>query len=210
MIEFPAARAGQELSAAMWEAARAAVRASRVRGGSGIRVKETADGSIISAAEGPATWNHPFRVELLGSRARITPGTVNGIEPRIDGVPLSGTDEDPPPVLAWEKLKLGDDGRGYVAIELECDAHWKIAPERLTVVQVAEFDTEDGEPFEDQSPALAGGVPGLPGRRARYPLALLIKRASGAVDAVQIVHFALQHRAAPRTADATIARHFFW
>lgn len=211
-LEWPEVRPGQPITAELWNLARAAHRASLLRSGPGIRLRQTPNGTIITGVSGGPAWDHPFKVSLIDSRAKITPGTVNGIEPRIDDVPLSGTDDDPPPELTWSKLKLDTEQRGYIALELTCDEKWKIIPELLTVVQVASFDSDDSgaPPAGSGGPASAGGVPGLLGRRARYPLAMLRQRKSGRVDVFQIVHFALQHRAQPRNETAQIARHFFW
>ncbi len=211
-LQWPEVRPGQPITAELWNLARAAHRASLLRSGPGIRLRQTPDGTIISGPDAGPAWDHPFNVSLIDSRAKITPGTVNGIEPRIDDVPLSGTDDDEPPVIEWDRLNVDDDGRGYIALELTCDEKWKIKPELLTLVQVAYFDSEDGEepPEGSGGPASAGGVPGLSGRRARYPIAMLRQRASGHVDVFQIVHFALQHRAQPRNEAAEVARHFFW
>jgi hypothetical protein len=211
-LEWPEVRSGQPITAELWNRARAAHRASLLRSGPGVRLRQTPNGTIITGATSGPDWDHPFKVSLIESRAKITPGTVNGIEPRIDDVPLSGTEGDPPPELTWSRLKVDDEGRGYIALELTCDEKWKIIPELLTIVQVASFDSEDGEapPEDSGGPASAGGIAGLKGRRARYPLAMLRQRASGRVDVFQIVHFALQHRAKPRNEAAQIARHFFW
>ena len=155
-------------------------------------------------------YSHAFKVSLTEHGASITPGTVNGIEPVIGGVLLSGDEAgENIPELRWKKPALDAKRRGYIALEAICDREWKIVQGDLTVVQVAYYDSLDGKAPPDGSGgiAAAGGIPGLPGRRVRYPIARLIQRKSGELEVFQIVKFDVTHRVQARTAD--IARHFF-
>ena len=76
------------------------------------------------------------------------------------------------------------------------------------MVQVADPNTDDGEPGEGTGGN--GGAFPLPGRRARYPLAMLRERKDKKLDLYQITFFDLQHRPALGTDRKTAARHFFW
>lgn len=210
-MEWPEAKAGMPVSAAMWNKARAAVRALKVIAGHGVRVRPTPNGTVVSADIAPPPWVHPFKVSVSGNQATIVPGFVNTEEARIDGVPLSGTEKLPPPVLKWAQTKWDKEGRGYIALELTCDEDWILVKDKVEVVQVAYYDSEDGTapPKGAGGNALAGGVPGLPGKRARFPLAMLRRRSSGRIDVFQIVQGDLNHRADPRDKASEIARHFF-
>ena len=209
--QWPEARLGMEITRELWNAARAANRANRLRAGPGILLRWTPDGTIISASLTDATFSHPFQVSVTGNAATILPGTVNTSPVLIDDAKL---DDDPAPVLKWSELDTDSDGRGYIAVEFACDEKWKIKPETLKVTQVADWTTESGKPDEKNADASmisvpAGGVPGLSGRRTRWPLAMLRRRTSGRIDVYQITMAPLQHRAHPR-ADTDTARHFFW
>ncbi len=214
MKDFPQARRGQQLTPEMWNDARDFVRANRIREGKGIRLHATPDGTFISADSGGTPWNHPFRVFVIGqTAATILPGFVNGsIEPEIDGVPLSGSEKEPPPTLKFPRVKLDAESRGYIAIEAEFDAKWTLQKGKVKVVQVATFDSIYGEdpPPNVGGKSGAGGVPLLKGRLARWPLAMLRERKSGRLDVFQITHGDLQLRAQPREPKAETGRAFWW
>jgi hypothetical protein len=97
-----------------------------------------------------------------------------------------------------------------VAIEITCGKKWEIVT--MELVQVAYFDSENGEdpPPGSGGPSAVGGIPGISGRRVRYPLAMLRQRKTGQVDLFQIVYSNLTHRAKPKDDATDIARHFFW
>lgn len=205
--QWPEVRPGQEITTALWDKAKAANRANRWRPGDGIRFTQTSDGIVVSAEIPKARFDHPFRVTLSGaSSATILPGSVNGRIPLIDGIAL---DADPAPVLVRDELWLDADGRGYIALDFQCDADWKLDPATLEIVQVADWLTEDGSPADDPNAlAFSGAVPGLSERRVRWPLAMLRDRTSW-VDIYQLTMAGIQHKAVP-SADGTTARHFFW
>ena len=180
MKDLPFVRRGQPITAGLWNRLIAAVRAVRLLPGDGARLRSTPDGTIIGFDAATAPWAHPFQVSLIGqSAAQIRSGLVNSIEPKINGVPLSGTDSKPAPKLDFGKLKLDTDGRGYVAIEITCGTKWEIRT--MEMVQVAYFDSENGEdpPPGSGGPSAIGGIPGISGRRVRYPLAMLRPTARG-------------------------------
>lgn len=211
MNELPFVKRGQPITAELWNRLVGAVRAVRLLPGDGARLRSTPDGTIIGFDAASAPWSHPFQVSLIGqTAAEIRSGFVNAIEPEINGVPLSGDDAEPPPKLEFGKLKLDPDGRGYVAIEITCGTKWEI--KTMEMVQVAYFDSENGEdpPAGSGGPSAIGGIPGISGRRVRYPIAMLRQRSTGDLDLFQMVFFNLAHRAQPRDAATDSARHFFW
>ncbi|EDY21070.1 hypothetical protein CfE428DRAFT_1363 [Chthoniobacter flavus Ellin428] len=211
MTELPFVRRGQPITAELWNKLVAAVRSVRLLPGDGARLRSTPDGTLVGFDAAPSPWPHAFQVTLFGqTAAQISSGLVNGIEPKIGDVPMSGTDKQPPPRLEFGKLKLDPNNRGYVAIEITCDDKWKITT--MEMVQVAYFDSENGEdpPTRSGGVSAIGGIPGISGRRVRYPVAMLVQRKSGQLDVVQIVFFNLAHRAQPRDNQSDAARHFFW
>jgi len=82
----------------------------------------------------------------------------------------------------------------------------------MEMVQAAYFDSENGDdpPSGNGGPSAIGGIPGISGRRVRYPLAMLRQRSTGQLDLFQIVFFNIVHRAQPRDSATDLARHFFW
>ena len=83
------------------------------------------------------------------------------------------------------------------------------------IVQVADLDTEDGVALDKGVTGFSsGGTRTLKGRRARWPLAMIRKRDSGAFALFQVTHFELMHRASiPANKDGTPGsggRHFFF
>ncbi|MEQ1861999.1 MAG: hypothetical protein ABMA13_18935 [Chthoniobacteraceae bacterium] len=172
-------------------------------------MRQTPDGTVISGPDAVASWDHPFRVSLIGdSGALITPGFVNLIEAEIDGEPLSA---EPAPKLEWNRPKLDADRRGYIAIEVECDEKWNVKKTGVKLVQVGYLSSENGtDPPPDDEQSAAGGVPSFTGRRARWPLAMLRQRKDGGLGLFQITHGDLQFRAQPRSAKVDFARCFFW
>jgi hypothetical protein len=203
---FPEARRGQQITAALWNQARAACLAARLLPGPGIRLHYTPDGTIISADASAALWDHPFRVSITGTTATIRSGWVNGsVEPRIDDIPLSGTADSPPPRLTFSEPDTDSEGRGYIALEAQFNETWAVSA--VSVIQCARIDALDTT--EPATATSAGGVPLLEGRRARWPLAVLRHRESG-LNIWQVTHGDLQVRAQPRTATSDGGRAFWW
>lgn len=93
---------GQPISAKAFNEILRYLRASRVRGGPGIRVTSSAVGTTIARLEQgvlatpSSPYIPPFRCSLAGTKISIAPGYVNGQVPTIDGVAL---DAIVPPTL---------------------------------------------------------------------------------------------------------------
>jgi hypothetical protein len=81
-------------------------------------------------------------------------------------------------------------------------------------VQVAYLHSDDGKepPQADPRTLTAGGMPNLPGYRARAPLAMLRRRAAGNLELFQIAYHDMGHLVKLTGTDRTIdkARHFFY
>ncbi|HEY3898919.1 MAG TPA: hypothetical protein VGM54_09920 [Chthoniobacter sp.] len=212
MWNFPEAHPGDDITAEIWDTARAAVMAMRLLQGEGIRLKWSANGVTISASPDLVTFQNPFKCSLKSQgKAAILTGLINGQEPLINGVYLSGPNRDgnQMPVLDFGDPLLGNNGAGYIATQFQCDNNWVLIPKSLTIVQVPYYDSLNGTPPPNEGgAATSGGIPGLPGRMVRCPLAMLRKLSSGQVILFQIPYFNLAHKADPRGNDQ--ARHFFW
>ena len=184
-------------------------RRSRLYAGPGARIYQSAFGSRVRFNAAPADFSHPWLAELAGNgAARLLPGFINQVPGAIKGVPLAGTEKKPVPTLTWAALKLTDDGIGYLAAEVTCDAKHDFAVTGVEIVQVADPDTEDGTPGKLQNSS--GGAMPLSKDRARGPLAMLQQRSSGQVDVFQITFFNLTHRVKMAADGKTVSRHFFW
>jgi hypothetical protein len=208
MNDLPFVKRGQSITATLWNQLCAAVRACRLIAGDGVRLREMPDGTIITFDGDGTEFVHPFQVSLIGTEAAsIRPGTVNKVVAKIKDVPLAGTDDQPPPVLKFGQPMLDEEGRGYICVEVTCrEKDWSV--EKVEVVQVADPNTDDGEAGEGVAGTTASVA--LPGRRTRYPLAMLRERKDKKLDLYQITFFDLQHRAALGTDRKTATRHFFW
>ena len=208
MTNPPFVKRGEAITAILWNQLCAAVRGCRIIAGDGVRLREMPDGTIITFDGRDADFAHPFQVSLVDSEAAmIRPGTVNRVDAKIKGVPLAGTEREPPPVLNFGQPMLDGEGRGYICIEATCrEKDWSV--ETAEVIQVADPNTDDGAPGDGNGGT--GGAAARPGRRARYPLAMLRQRKDGKLDLYQITFFDLQHRAALGADRTTATRHFFW
>lgn len=184
-------RPGQPITAALWNKLVAAARSCRILAGDGIRLRQTPDGTLISCSTWKP-WNHPFKVSVSGSSATIGRGLVNGIEPKIDDVPIGGDEATGKgqPKLEFKEPKLGKDGRGWIAVEVTCDKEKQWTVSDATVVQVADLKSDD--PI-----------------KARHPIAMLRKTKGGSLLHFQIEFFNLQHKVDVRESGKS-ARHFFW
>lgn len=178
--------------------------------GKDIRLRKISGGYIISSKAGRSNFSHPFQVSLAGNTATLRPGIINGVPATINGMPLEGTDGKPVPSIEWQQLRMDLTGRGWIAVEVTCGDDWEV--KTAEVVQVGSLDSLDGSALpEGLPPYSAGGSPGLLGRKARHPIAMLRRRKrSGQVDLFQVTHFNLQHRAFVRDEASEIARHFFF
>lgn len=184
-------RPGERITAVLWNKLVAAARSCRILAGDGIRLRKTPDGTLISCSVWQP-WSHPFKVSVSGTSATISRGLVNGVEPKINDVPIGGDEASgkAQPKLEFKEPKFGKDGRGWIAVEVMCDKEKQWALASATVVQVADLKSGDAT-------------------KARHPIAMLRKTKAGSLIHFQIEFFNLQHKADVRENGST-ARHFFW
>ena len=182
-------RPGDKLTAELWNKLVLAVKACTIWPGNGTRIRRTPDGTTISASFSD-DWSHPFYVTYSGNSCTVSKGLIDGIEPTINGTPISGDPKNkkPIPVLDVNHPKLDKDGHGWVAIEIEVDAEkWKTT--KATIVQVDN---------------LKAGTK----LKGRHPLAFLTQNEDETIASFQVEFFNLQHRTDGR--DKTPTHHFFW
>ena len=192
--------------ASFWTGLRDAARRRRLLPGVGVRLRETPTGTIINFDATAALWNHPWAPALASGELTLSPGLVDGLEPTIGGIPMSGDANNKVPTVTIDLQKFTAKGRSVVAVEIECDEQWLI--KSAIIVQVAQLDDVEGASPGVERPLLP---PTLPKRKTRCALVQLRKSASGAVTAVPIEMFNLKHLVLfpAGTTDETKARHWF-
>jgi hypothetical protein len=85
------------------------------RAGNNIALNTTPYGTIISALVPKAdAFSHPFRVERTQKGFTVNFGVVNGIEPKIKGVNISGEAGKQPEYAE----KFDKDGQKYIVLEI--------------------------------------------------------------------------------------------
>ena len=89
--------------------------------GNGTRLTATAWGFAYGSADAGQTWAHPFRASVGVRIIRLSKGIVEGIEPKIDGVPISGDPQKrkPQPALKLDPKLQNKNGESWVCIEVE-------------------------------------------------------------------------------------------
>ena len=164
----------------------------KIRGGPGVRVSRYGREHVISAPQRPWRWDPAWQVAYGGNFVTVGYGTVNGVEPKINGVLISGsTETGEQPKIHLESFD--SEGRAWVVVKVTADmATCKIAQDGLTVECVSVAGTE--------TIAGSGGAVGL------HPLAVVTKR--GVVHPVTFFHLRWAIGYPPN--DLTVPRHFFW
>ncbi len=119
-----------------------ALRSNVLYSGPGILLTPRIGGGVTIAAR---FWlqgfGHPWKSFLTAMELEIEPGLVNGIEPTIDGQPMSGRDGRARPKLKLDVSLYDSTGRSWIAIELTRDAG-RIA--KLRIIQTPIYLGQDG------------------------------------------------------------------
>jgi hypothetical protein len=115
--------------------------------GPGILVSPRIGGGVtISARAWVKNFDHPWKTTLNGTSAEINPGLVNGLEPLIDGIPMSGKDNGARPRLDLDDKLFDKTGRSWISIELTRTDSGKI--DKLRIVQTDIYLGQDGGTLE--------------------------------------------------------------
>jgi len=140
----------------------------RIFSGPGILISPRLGGGItISALPNNKAFDHPWRASLSAKEALFEPGRVNGIEPTINGIPMSGRNGGDRPRLALSESLFTPTGESWLAIELTRNDAGKIVS--LRIVQVERLDSGGDLRFVD------GGSPEIKPNVALEPIALLYR-----------------------------------
>lgn len=148
-------RRGQELTAKLWNAFWGERRRCRIFGGPGVFVKDSSDGQVISFRAGGSAYLPKFGVNQIGKFVTFRLGLVNGQEPRIEDVPITGGNGRPVPRLRLQDTEdvFDPTGRSWLAIRLQVDETGRMiqpdaegeGPLELTIVQRASALSADPE-----------------------------------------------------------------
>jgi hypothetical protein len=184
-LERLAARRGQRVKPRL-KSFLAWLKAHRIESGQGIRIRRTINGTIVSANIPNPVFLGAFTVSLVeGGQFSVARGFVNGIEPKINGVPITGQDEKPRPTLKVPQ-SFDQSGRAWALVEV------KINEKTLRI------DQEDPESVvikADKSLASGDRLVG------RHPIAMFVQADGGQIIKYQLSYFSLRH--------AFNKRHFF-
>ena len=175
--------------------------------GPGVKVTQTPNGTLVDADRSFRPWSHPFKVSADGTTARVREGLVNGVAPYLNGVRITGIDDNGKEIEVPE-LELKHDGTliTYIAIVLDLPAGSdrlaiSDSPEAIRIEHVNRLpeNFQEGGTVSDQT-------------RGVYPIAALYWNGKGDLNKrLQIVHHNLGHRFIPAAPDqGIVGRHFFW
>jgi hypothetical protein len=194
MIPLPPKVApGDPFTAKLWNQLRDAVAALRPQSGANTRITQGPNGFSVSFVPAGLNWDHPFRVLQSGKSITVSPGLVNGIEPTIGGVPISGVSAQGKMLVGGApKLTLGSDydaeSRSWIVLEVEIGGNGTTILE-AKILQTATFPTT------------------LETSMARHPLAV-IKNTSGTPVIHQITYHNLAYQFLKPSNGTGV--HFFW
>lgn len=124
-----------------WRKLLRAIKSLRILPGRGVLLTRTSTGVIINARASVEGFVGSWSTTISGFNAGIRLGLVNGIEPYIGKLPMSGTDSEPAPLLELKPDRFDSLGCSWIAIRLEIDPETgrMIAlegePPKLTMVQ---------------------------------------------------------------------------
>lgn len=169
----------------------------RLLPGPGVRLTTTERGTIISYDGLAASYQGPFHPTLSAGDVFVSPGFVNGFEPKIGKIPLSGGEKHEEPRLTLDPAVLEPNAdRTWISIEVEVDDDGRMTEEtRLEIVHRPDNATRDNRD------GVEIGV---------QPIALVIWAGKQPSRVLPVVHHNLAYaRTFPAPGDG-VPRHFFW
>lgn len=107
---------GGDLVLPAWNKLVAFMAANRIRAGDGVVISRSPLGVLISAKRNLSSFRGAFRISFEGEKIKVGRGFVNGLEPLIEKIPITGTDKLPPPSLALKEDKFDETGRSWICI----------------------------------------------------------------------------------------------
>ena len=183
------------------------IRNTGVVTGPGVRIRQGPNGTYVYAEKTISSFNHPFKVTVSNLEASVTNGTVNGVSPRLKGIPISGVAKDGRELeVPTLPIEMGEDNKSYIAIRTRLEPNngfWSISDD-TTYIQ--SYPSIDPTFLQGGSTDIAVHPVGL------YPIAIVYWEDEQTVRKVhQVVHHNLNHRYIDANMEEGYpSRHLFW
>jgi hypothetical protein len=180
----------------------------KVVAGLGARTTTVGSHVLVGAVPSRQPWAPSWNIALTTAQGQtavyVGRGLVNGVEPVVDGLPISGKENPTKQGVEFRRPSIvmpvtGDaEGRAWLCLQVEVNEQGIIAdPKKVTVVATGELPGLAGDAVVT-TPGVAVGLTGW------HPLAVL----RNGVELHSICHFDLNHRAVKDSRGRW--RHFFW
>lgn len=108
-------RAG-DLVLPAWNKLQETLGSFRILKGAGVTLRRTTGGVIISATGSLAEFIGSFHASISGDSCKVGEGYINGNEPLIGKVPITGTDDKPQPSLKLREDRFDETGRSWICV----------------------------------------------------------------------------------------------
>ena len=138
----PLAEKGKSVKQA-WDALVKWARGAVILSGPGVRLGRSSTGTTISFHAPRQVFSGAFKVVLSGETATVGTGTIEGVEPTINGIPIGGDKTRPAPSLTLSKSKFNDAGKSWVCARVTLK-DGKIDPKDKTAVVIIQSDRPHG------------------------------------------------------------------
>ena len=197
-LERLTARTGQRIKPTL-KSFLAWLRSQRIEAGPGIRILRTAAGTCVSANVPSPTFLGDFTVSLTEEgRFYVARGFVNGIEPKINGIPITGDKDNERPSLKLPK-EFDKSGRAWALVQVTLNKQTERIDEKARDSVVVVADKTTSSPALIRRGAKRTADAPLVGR---HPIAMFLKGEDGRILTYQLSFFSLRHAFAKK-------RHFF-
>lgn len=148
-------------------------------------------GFVVSGDPGTGGFNHPFSVALIGGEVTVTKGLVEGMEPAINKVPISGDAKHSQPRLKLNPSDVNEKGESWVCVEVTPYEDGKLDAKSL--IEVVHRRT----PFRADE------------KVGRHPLALILWDAEKPRSVFAVTYFNLRYYRTTPAPGGGARRHFF-
>lgn len=121
-------RAG-DLVLPAWHKLLEALRSFQLYGGRGILLSKSSLGTVVNVREQVVGFVGAWDVQRKGSVVTVGLGLVNGLEPLINGIPITGNEKEGKPSLKLRLDRFDKTGRSWISLRV------KIDPETGRIIQ---------------------------------------------------------------------------
>jgi len=99
-----------------WQKLLKFLQSSQIRAGDGVLISRSPVGVVISAKPSKVNFRGAFTTVLTADQVKVGKGYVNGLEPLMGKIPITGSDKDPQPSLTLKEDKFDETGRSWICI----------------------------------------------------------------------------------------------